>query len=75
MASGDFNNDGYDDLAIGVQEESVGTITGAGAVNVLYGSSGGLQSVSPDDQLWHQDRTSVRETCEEDDHFGDYLEG
>lgn len=35
---GDFNNDGMGDLAIGVWNEDVGTVQGAGAVNVLYGS-------------------------------------
>lgn len=33
LATGDFNNDGYDDLAIGVPHED-----GAGAVLVIYGS-------------------------------------
>ena len=39
----DFNNDGAADLAIGVPFEWVGAIQDAGAVNVLYGSAGGLQ--------------------------------
>ena len=52
----DFNGDGFDDLAIGVPWEDVGGVENAGAVNVLYGSSGGLQVDSPDDQFWHQDR-------------------
>jgi hypothetical protein len=33
LATGDFNGDGYDDLAIGVPNED-----GAGAINVVYGS-------------------------------------
>jgi hypothetical protein len=37
----DFNNDGAEDLAIGVPGETVGTSFSAGAVNVLYGSIGG----------------------------------
>ena len=39
----DFNNDGAADLSIGVPFEWVGPIQNAGAVNVLYGSAGGLQ--------------------------------
>jgi len=66
----DFNGDGYDDLAIGVPHESIGTITAAGAVNVLYGSSGGLQADSPDDQVWHQNKPGIRGTCELSDYFG-----
>src|ERR671911_1447031 len=38
----DFNNDGAEDLAVGVPFEGVGSIESAGAVNVLYGSAGGL---------------------------------
>jgi len=49
----DFNNDGFADLAIGVRFENVGTVSDAGAVNVLYGSAGGLQATSPDDQFWN----------------------
>ena len=38
----DFNNDGFDDLAVGVLDEDVGSITRAGAANILYGSPTGL---------------------------------
>ncbi|TMK96665.1 MAG: hypothetical protein E6G40_10595 [Actinobacteria bacterium] len=66
----DFNNDGFADLAIGVRGEDVGTVPGAGAVNVLYGSAGGLQATSPDDQFWNQDSPGVRDTAEAGDDFG-----
>jgi hypothetical protein len=42
LTTGDFNNDDFADLAAGAPFEAVGTATGAGAVSVLYGSSGGL---------------------------------
>ena len=43
LASGDFNRDGRDDLAIGVPSESIGSgADSAGAVNVVYGSRRGL---------------------------------
>ena len=42
LAAGDFNNDGFADLAVGAPFESVGSAFAAGAVSVLYGSSGGL---------------------------------
>ena len=38
----DFNGDGFDDLAIGVPGEGVGGAALAGAVNILYGGTGGL---------------------------------
>lgn len=42
LTVGDFNGDDYADLAIGVRNEDIGSIQGAGAVNVIYGSSNGL---------------------------------
>ena len=38
MSRSDFNNDGYDDSAIGVPSETIAGLEGAGAVNVLFGS-------------------------------------
>jgi hypothetical protein len=42
VAAGDFNHDGFADLAVGAPDEDVGSISGAGAVSVLYGSRAGL---------------------------------
>ncbi len=42
LAAGDFNNDGKDDLAIGVPGEGFGAAEDAGQVVVLSGSSSGL---------------------------------
>jgi hypothetical protein len=55
---GDFNGDGFADLAVGVPLEDVGTVANAGAVNVIYGASGGLSAA--DDQLWHRDSAASR---------------
>lgn len=44
IASGDFDNDGYDDIAIGALGEAVGDIEEAGAVMIGYGSAGGVTS-------------------------------
>jgi hypothetical protein len=44
VATGDFNGDGFTDLAVGAPEEDVGGHEDAGMVNVLYGSPGGLTS-------------------------------
>jgi hypothetical protein len=42
QAAGDFNGDGFADLAAGASGEDVGSIADAGAVSVLPGSAGGL---------------------------------
>ena len=68
LAAGDFNNDGNDDLAVGVPREGIGAINRAGAVNVLYGSGGGLSGIG--DQLWHQNSTGIKGTAEANDVFG-----
>jgi hypothetical protein len=42
LAKGDFNGDMRFDVAVGVPGEAVGSDAQAGAINVLYGSPGGL---------------------------------
>ncbi len=73
LAAGDFDGNGHDDLAVGVPDESVlageTTVADAGAVNVLYGDTGGLTTVPP--QLWHQG--FMPGTAEADDGFGETL--
>ncbi len=66
---GDFNGDGYDDLAIGVPGEEVNGHAQAGAVNILYGgpsylAPGGLYSIL------HQDVAGVADAAEGFDSFG-----
>lgn len=68
LAVGDFDNDGYDDLAIGVSHEAIGATAAAGAVNGLFGAAGGLSDVG--NQLWHQDIAGVADVAEFGDGFG-----
>jgi hypothetical protein len=74
LSSGDFNGDGKDDIAIGVDEEDVGSTINGGAVEILYGSSSGLSSTSPiADQFWTQDSSNINDAVEEGDLFGRFL--
>lgn len=68
----DFNGDGYADLAVGIPEETVGNAPYAGAVEVIYGSSEGLNGDKPiDDQIWTEDDFPISTILpERDDHFG-----
>ena len=68
LAIGDLNDDGYDDLVIGVPGEDVGSTNGAGGVNVLFGSSGGLTTSGS--QWFDQDTTGILEAAETSDSFG-----
>ena len=41
VTTGDLNEDGYDDVIIGVPGETVSSYSNAGAVQILYGSASG----------------------------------
>jgi hypothetical protein len=71
LAAGDFNNDGFIDLAIGVPGEDISTILDAGAVTVLYGSAGGLSATGS--QFFSQDTPGVLGAAEAEDGFGGAL--
>jgi len=71
LASADFDNDGYDDLLVGVPNEDVGSINNAGAINVLYGSTLGLTATG--NQLFTQDSPGITDVAEAGDSFGAQL--
>ncbi|MCO5967034.1 FG-GAP-like repeat-containing protein [Actinoallomurus soli] len=68
---GDFNGDGYRDLAIGAPDAKVGTATKAGAVAVAYGSKNGLSTARR--QVISQNSAGIPGTAEKGDHFGRQL--
>ena len=68
LAVGDFNNDGFDDLAVGAPGEAPGDDPASGAVFTLLGSAGGL--VEGDD--YDQDNTDLGRN-EFGDSFGEAL--
>lgn len=68
--TGDFNRDGRDDLAAGAPLEDRGAISNAGAVNVIYGSPGGLSATATPDRIFYQGSAGVPDSPESDDQFG-----
>jgi hypothetical protein len=68
LATGDVNGDGFADLAAGAPLESVGAVTNAGAVNLLFGSAAGLTSRGA--QLFTQDSPGVPGLAEPFDQLG-----
>jgi FG-GAP repeat len=65
VAAGDFNRDGFDDLAVGA------TGYKNGAVHVIFGSDNGLRATN--NQLWHQNRRKIADKRESGDGFGEGL--
>ncbi len=68
LSSGDYNGDGFFDLAIGVPLEN-GTATDEGGVNVIYGSATALDTTTTPTQFWRQG-ASAGGTPEASDNFG-----
>lgn len=67
LAAGNFDNDAYDDLAVGVPREDTGGADDTGLLAILYGSSAGLYPVKSEVIT----QTSVNGTSNEDgDQFG-----
>src|SRR5262245_23710968 len=77
IAKGDFNGDGFADLAIGVPgEDTPNNVSNSGAVNVIYGAGPGLTTSTtvvpavPAPQFWSQNSTGVPGISEAGDAFG-----
>lgn len=72
VAVGDFDADGFDDLAIGIPGETVGARAAAGAVDVLYGGPSGL--VAARSPLFTKESPGIPLAAADYDGFGQSLE-
>jgi hypothetical protein len=68
LAAGDFNGDGFTDLAGGLPNRAVGGVLYAGAVEVLFGSPAGLDGAAP--RILTEDTPGVPDQAENGDAFG-----
>lgn len=72
LSSGDFDADGYADLAIGVPEKEYGAVSNAGMVTVMYGEENQLTATGS--QQWSQAiPPEIEGVAETDDYFGSAL--
>ena len=59
--AGDFNGDGYWDVAIGILYREVDGLTDAGAMCAIYGGPNGLDvNAGPGSQYWTADTTGLK---------------
>ncbi len=75
VAAGDFDGDGYDDLAVGLPFEVHGSGGGAipfgGAINVIMGGASGLEATpQKPGRLWHEDSPGMAGLVEANEFFG-----
>src|SRR5712691_7066302 len=73
IAKGDFNGDGFADLAVGVPDEDLGSIVDGGSVNIIYGSANGLTTTTagiPAAQFWSLSFIGLNGGSRAGDRFG-----
>jgi hypothetical protein len=68
LTAGNFGGSSHEDLAIGSPGEDEGTITDAGRVQVLFGSTAGLTPTGS--RMWHQNVPGIVDVVEAGDQFG-----
>ena len=71
LAWGDFDLDGFSDLAVSAPGEDLGGLADVGLVHVIYGSATGLTGAG--DQFFHQDSFAVAGGNQAGDRFGEAL--
>lgn len=68
LAAADFGRSVHGDLAVAADHETVGSVSYAGAVHVLYGSANGLSTAG--DQMFTESTSGVAGVAEDADLFG-----
>lgn len=68
LSLADINGDGYDDLAVGVPGEDIGTVADAGGIRVLRGSASGLTTAGA--KSFDQNSAGVPGAAEKGDRWG-----
>jgi hypothetical protein len=68
LAVGDFNGDGFDDLAAGAPGVNTSGVSDSGAVVVLYGGASGVSTTGR--QIWHKGSLGIPGELGVDEEFG-----
>lgn len=67
LTTADINGDGYCDLAVGIPLEDVGSITDAGAIQIIYGGPNGLATRN---EFVHRNSRGVAGEAARNERFG-----
>jgi CSLREA domain-containing protein len=70
LAMGHLDGGSTSDLAIGVPGDAIGSVPGAGSVNILLGTSAGLSTAEGGGERFSQDTDGIGSTAEDGDGFG-----
>jgi hypothetical protein len=73
LAVGDFDQDGRDDLAIGIPGEDIDGVSGAGAVEIRYGATDRSAALETRRFFLHENLPGVAGSCSTDDLWGEVL--
>lgn len=73
LASGDFDGDGFDDLAIGLPRRTAASTIGAGVVCILHGSATPFTAASVRTQFLHHGLPGIAGTAQTSGGFGESL--
>ncbi|HKD96894.1 MAG TPA: FG-GAP repeat protein [Micromonosporaceae bacterium] len=68
LAAGDFNADGFSDLAVGAPFEDIGTTSNAGTIDLLPGSAAGITATGS--TAFDESTSGVPDDPETNDEFG-----
>src|SRR5690349_5081501 len=71
VASGDFNGDGFDDLAIPVPNQEVNGAVDAGAVIIMYGTASGISATGS--KMFNENKSGMASNAEVLDRFSTTL--
>jgi len=73
LAVGDFDDDGFDDLAIGIPGEDINTTSNGGAIEVRYGAATRSQALETRRQFFEENTPGVPDEAGVDDELGHAL--
>ena len=73
LTVGDFDQDGFDDLAVGAPGEDIDGVVNAGAVEIRYGAADRNAALETRRFLLHENLSGIAGSCSTEDRWGEVL--